>query len=70
MENHGSEIGLKRLFQKEANEFCQEIIRARMRDNVVPEAPVHGNVETYHIPRNVQVSGLVAGFPCTDSGPA
>ena len=40
-----------------------------MRDGggVVAEAPVHGNVEDYHIP-DVRVSGLVAGFPCTDSG--
>ena len=53
--------------QVEADEFCQAIIRSRMRDGVVAEAPVHGNVEDYHIP-DVRVSGLVAGFPCTDSG--
>ena len=54
----------------ECNSLCQEILRTRMQEGLLPQAAVHGDVCTYEPSSQVKAKAKVlsAGFPCQVPG--
>ena len=54
----------------ENSPFCQQVLRARMDDGVLPVADIHADIKTltaaHPLLRNRPVDIIVAGFPCQD----
>jgi DNA (cytosine-5)-methyltransferase 1 len=49
----------------EENKACQEVIRARIRDGLLQDAPIWPDVVTFSGRRfRGYIDGIVAGFPC------
>jgi len=53
----------------ENNDYCQQVIAARIKDGVIPDGPIFGNIETFNregFAASYQglVDVITAGFPC------
>jgi len=75
---HGIGLGLKRAFGRrglpfrticyvEWDDYCVEILRARMRDGLLDDAPIWGDIRTFDgRPWAGLVDIVTGGFPCQD----
>lgn len=62
-------LGWRPVGYVEFNDYCQRVIAARIKDGILPEAPIFGNIETFISDGYASAySGLVdvvtGGFPC------
>ena len=49
----------------EKDEYCQKVLRARIRDGYFDDAPIFSNVRTFDgLPYRGKVDCITAGFPC------
>lgn len=46
----------------ESNEYCREILRLRMAEQLLPSAPIECDAATVRPPRSAK--GVGGGFPC------
>lgn len=61
----GKLIGAKCVGYVESDEYCQKVIRARIRDGIFDDAPIFSDVRTFDgLPYRGRVDLLTAGFPC------
>ena len=75
---HGIGLGLKRAFERrglpfrtvcyvEWDDYCVEVLRARMRDGLLDDAPIWGDITTFDgRPWAGCVDIVTGGFPCQD----
>jgi len=62
-------LGWRTIGYVEADEYCQRLIRRRIDDGILPEAPIFGDIrafirEGYAEAYQGMVDVLTAGFPC------
>lgn len=48
----------------EIDPHAQAVLSDNIARGLLPKAPVHSDVRTFHIPRSTRVDLIVAGFPC------
>jgi len=75
---HGIGLGLKRAFERrglpfrtvcyvEWDDYCVEVLKARMRDGLLDDAPIWGDITTFDgRPWAGCVDIVTGGFPCQD----
>ena len=61
----GKLIGARCVGYVENDEYCQQVIRARIRDGIFDDAPIFSDVRTFDgLPYRGRVDLITAGFPC------
>ena len=52
--------------QVECNPSCQEILKCRMQDNLLPRGPIISDIQKFTLDAQLiqNTTGLVGGFPC------
>lgn len=65
----GKLIGLEPVGYVEYNDYCQRVIRARIEDGLIPNAPIFGDIDTfigegYAEAYQGMVDVVTGGFPC------
>ncbi len=64
-------LGWEHIGYVEINDYCQEIIRQRIKDGILDEAPIFGDIKTfisegYADAYKGMVDAITGGFPCQD----
>ena len=60
----GTLLGWKTIGYVEWDKYCQQIIRARIKDGIYPDAPIFGDVRSFDgTPWRGYVDVISAGFP-------
>ena len=62
-------LGWRSIGYVEYNEYCQRVIRQRIQDGILPDAPIFGDINTflsegYASAYQGMVDIVTAGFPC------
>ena len=58
-------LGWKPVVYVEKEPYCQDIIKARIRDGIFTDAPIHDDVDTFDAkPYRGKVDIVTGGFPC------
>ena len=62
-------LGFRPVGYVEWDDYCQRVIAARIRDGILPDAPIFGDIKTfisegYAASYQDMVDVLTAGFPC------
>lgn len=61
----GKLLGWKTVGYVEQDEYCQKVIRQRVRDGIFDDAPIFSDVRTFDgLPYRGKVDIITAGFPC------
>jgi DNA (cytosine-5)-methyltransferase 1 len=64
-------LGFRPIGYVEWDDYCQRVIAARIRDGILPDAPIFGNIKTfisdgYAASYTGMVDVITGGFPCQD----
>ena len=60
----GAMLGWKPVVYVEKEPYCQDIIKARIRDGIFTDAPIHDDVDTFDAkPYRGKVDIVTGGFP-------
>lgn len=64
-------LGWRPIGYVEFNDHCQRVIKARIQDGILPEAPIYGDIRTfisegYAASYKGMVDIITGGFPCQD----
>lgn len=61
----GKLIGARCVGYVENDEYCKQVIRARIKDGIFDDAPIFSDVRTFNgLPYRGRVDLITAGFPC------
>ena len=64
-------LGFRPIGYVEIDDYCQRVIAARIRDGILPDAPIFGDIKTfisdgYAASYTGLVDVITGGFPCQD----
>lgn len=61
----GKLIGATTVGYVENDKYCQQVLRARIKDGIFDDAPIFDDVRTFDgLPYRGRVDLITAGFPC------